>query len=127
MSPDLLTGLRALAEALPMGTAVPIPREVLLELLAPAPAVLPAPADLTVTDLCARFSRGASAVRAWLERGDFPGAYKLKGRDWRVPAAAVEAFEAAQRGPAPGQQGETGDLGAWRRVRPGESGGRRAG
>jgi hypothetical protein len=76
------------------------------------------PADLTVADLCTRFGRKPSAVRAWLERGDFPGAYKLKGRDWRVPPAAVELFEAAQRGTAPGGTGESGkDLGAWRRLR----------
>jgi predicted DNA-binding transcriptional regulator AlpA len=34
VSPDLLTGLRALAAALPAGTPIPVPAEVLLELCA---------------------------------------------------------------------------------------------
>jgi hypothetical protein len=33
VSPDLAAGLRVVAEALPAGTAVPVPREFLLELL----------------------------------------------------------------------------------------------
>lgn len=33
MTPDLAAGLRALATSLPPGTAVPVPREALLELL----------------------------------------------------------------------------------------------
>jgi len=38
-----------------------------------------------------------STVRAWVERGDFAGAYKLHGKEWRVPASAVEAFQNGQR------------------------------
>jgi hypothetical protein len=118
---DLRQHYRAVAEALPVGTAVSVPRELLLELLEASAGRLQTSAvspDLTVADLCTRFSRKPSAVRAWLERGDFPGAYRLNGREWRVPPAAVEAFEAAQRGAAPGGTGESGkDLGAWRRMR----------
>jgi hypothetical protein len=33
MSPDMIAGLRALADSLPPGTAIPLPREALLELL----------------------------------------------------------------------------------------------
>jgi hypothetical protein len=123
MRADLAAGLRAVAEALPAGTPVPVPREILLELLASRagsvqPSAMP-PADLTVADLCARFSRKPSAVRAWLERGDFEGAYKLKGRDWRVPAAAADRFQADQVGGAGAktQDVEIGDLGAWRQQR----------
>lgn len=124
MTADLAAGLRALAQALPAGTAVPVPREMLLELLAGRGGAVQTSAtplaDLTVTDLCTRFGRKPSAVRAWLERGDFPGAYKLKGRDWRVPAAAAERFQAEQvagTGAKTSAAGETGDLGAWRRLR----------
>ena len=114
--------LRALADALPAGTAVPVPREWLMELL---DGMQPEPQlerDLAVADLCARFGRKPSAVRAWLEQGLFPGAYKLRGRDWRVPAAAVEAFTKMQgnRGEYPrGTRVPAANLGAWRRVRPG--------
>ena len=71
LTSEIAAGLRALAKALPTGTAVPVPRELLLELLGgsgAAPAEL-APADLTVADLCGQFGRKPSAVRAWLERG----------------------------------------------------------
>jgi hypothetical protein len=124
MTSELAAGLRALqvyAETLPPGTAVPVPRETLLELLAGRAGGVAAhggpPADLTVADLCTWFRRKPSAVRAWLERGDFPEAYKLKGRDWRVPAAAVEAFRANQARDVGERAPAEGDLGAWRRLR----------
>ena len=67
--------------------------------------------DLNVADLAFLFKKKPSTVRAWIERGDFPGAYKLNGKEWRVPAAAVEAFQRAQQREAadPGD-----DLSAWR-------------
>jgi Helix-turn-helix domain len=101
---------------------VPVPAEVLLELLGghldPTPAPSIAPADLTVSDLARRFGRHGSTVRAWVERGLFPGAYRLQGREWRVPAAGLQAFEAGQRKCGTGQQGPKAghpvDLAAWR-------------
>ena len=115
--------LRALAEATAPGGSVLVPREWILALLSEPAAAVPPPRDLTVMDLCKRFGRKPSAVRAWLEQGDFPGAYKLRGRDWRVPAAAVEAFTAQQgiiaKDNRPGWTSErpAADLGAWRRYR----------
>ena len=63
VSPDLAAGLRALAEALPAGTAVPVPREMLLAILegAPAPAAptngtsTPNEPLLTVQEVATRF------------------------------------------------------------------------
>ena len=94
---EALRALCALRQNLPEGAAVTVPLTWLSAALEGTTAVptQPASADLTVADLCTRFGRKPSAVRAWLERGDFPGAFKLKGRDWRVPLAALEAFEAA--------------------------------
>ena len=127
MTPAAAAGLRALAEALPAGAAVPVPREWLLELLAgsPEPALptVPSvtPADLTVAQLAARFGRKPSTVRGWLDRHLIPGAYRFQGREWRVPAAALAAFEATQRSPrtsrgerGSGPRGAPVDLGAWR-------------
>jgi hypothetical protein len=68
---DVVAGLRSLAEALPAGA--------------------------TVEDLAARYGRAPSTVRGWCEAGRFPGAYKLHDREWRIPTAAVEAFEAKER------------------------------
>jgi excisionase family DNA binding protein len=125
---DVIAGLRSLAEALPTGAAVPVPREWLLELLAGSPEPRPqavqsvTPADLTVAQLAARFGRKPSTVRGWLDRGLIPGAYRFQGREWRVPAAALAAFEARQRPEnasvpivAPrAPRGRPVDLGAWR-------------
>lgn len=60
----------------------------------PAPRSL---VDVTIRDLAQLFGKRASTVRAWVERGDFPGAYKLHGREWRVPVSAIEAFKDQQR------------------------------
>jgi Helix-turn-helix domain len=129
MTSELAKGLRALAEALPASTAVPVPREVLLELLA-TPSLAPerptvtAPADLTVAELAARFGRKPSTVRGWLDRGLVAGAYRFQGREWRVPTASLAAFEEMQRlgsaagpmSPSRRARGRSVDLGAWRRT-----------
>jgi hypothetical protein len=122
VTPELRAALRVVVDAYPPGSTVPVLRELALELLAGNGAAEPTPAaDLTVADLCLQFGRKASAVRAWLERGDFAGAYKLQGRDWRVPPAAVEAYRSRQQQAAGKQQsptaGTAGDLSAWRRAR----------
>lgn len=114
-----LERLRQMAELLPAGASVTLPREALLEALGEplqTSALAAPPADLTVAELAARFQRSPSTVRGWLEADRFPGAYKLNRRDWRVPLAAVETFEAQQRA----QEAPRGaDLGAWRRQRKG--------
>lgn len=65
----------------------------------PVPASEPAAidVDLTVPQLAALFGRGSSTVRTWIEDGLFPNAYKLKGREWRVPRADIEAVQKQQR------------------------------
>ncbi|MBA3498506.1 MAG: helix-turn-helix domain-containing protein [Gemmatimonadales bacterium] len=62
-----------------------------------AAADAPSPADATAADLAGRFGRSPSTIRGWLDRGLIPGAYRFQNREWRVPAAALAAFEAAQR------------------------------
>lgn len=90
-----LERLRQAAELLPVGTSLTVTREALLEALGAAVPATPG-ADLTVGELSAHYHRAPSTVRAWLEAGRFPGAYKLNGRDWRVPPAALEAFRTGQ-------------------------------
>ncbi len=98
-------------------------RDGLLELAAgddskpDAPAV---PADFTIVELAARLHRSPSTIRGWCEHGRFDGAFKLNGRDWRIPQASVDEFLNQQRGhrPAP-------ELGAWRAVRRAQLLGRR--
>jgi helix-turn-helix protein len=125
MGSSRLDSLRAALTAMPPGTLVP--RDWVLERLSedipnvPA-AVTPAPptrVDLTIRDLAQLFRKQPSTVRAWVERGDFPGAYKLHGKEWRVPVSSIEAFQSRQRGATSDTR-----LSAWRSVRRPDAGSR---
>ncbi len=101
-NPSLLENLRREVTAMPPGAL--LPRDWLLERLSENAAYAPTsggrpapPVDLTVGYLAKLFGRQPSTVRAWLERGDFPGGYKLHGKEWRVPASGLEAFQNRQR------------------------------
>jgi hypothetical protein len=81
----------------------------------------------TVAEVALQLHRSPSTVRGWCEAGRFAGAFKLNGRDWRIPPAAVERFLDAQRPTAPSAadparaarprtgRGRSIDLGAWRK------------
>lgn len=131
MTPEQVAGLRVYLALLPAGALVPLPREVVADLLdapqagEPAPGALPPP-DLDVGALAKRWGRKPGTIRAWCERGTLPGAYRRNRREWRVPVAAVLAFEEAGRkdgeapaaispAPAPVRRGRAPDLGAWRK------------
>ena len=88
----------------------------------PTPTSAPLPvADLTVPQLAARIGRKAVTVRGWCEHGRFAGAYKLNGRDWRIPLSGVLAFETAQRNPvAPVTSTPPPSLKLWRQHRKGK-------
>jgi len=114
-----LEELRELAARLPPGSSVTLPRDALLEAVGEPSRSQPS-ADLTVAQLAARFYRSPSTVRAWVEAGRFPDAYKLEGRDWRVPESSLAAFIAAQRrGPRPPSSipATPSSISAWRNVR----------
>src|SRR5688572_8438368 len=105
MTAKLAAGLRALAEALPVGTAVPVPREILLELL-DAPALQPSarPASngaaaapdeqlLTVREVAERFGLTSD----WLYRHwRAVGGVKLGRKVLRFPASAVREYIATK-------------------------------
>jgi hypothetical protein len=111
--------LLAMLQALPPGAMLPV--SWLVEQLTAA-GVLDAPPatverDLTAAEFGARFGRSASTVRLWCEQGRVRGAYKLRGKEWRIPCAAVDQFRKAEQGaPAPDlPRPFTGDLGDWRK------------
>ena len=93
--------LRELAERLPPGGSLTLTRDALLDLAAAESGDRSdhanAPPELTVPELAGRFHRSPSTIRDWCEQGRFEGAFKLNGRDWRIPKAAVDAFLARQR------------------------------
>ncbi len=112
---DLADRLRELAERLPQGGSLTLSRDGLLSLASEHDSDPDQPCgrpDFTIAELAARFYRSPSTIRGWCERGRFEGAYKLNGRDWRVPPAGVDAFLAEQRG-----EQAVARLGAWRAVR----------
>lgn len=111
--------LRAIAAAVAPDQAVTVPARWLLEVLDHTPAPPPVVSlDLSVEQLAAQFDRAASTVRGWIERGDFPGAYRRNGREWRVPVEAVRRYQEQQRASAPAPAGAVG-LGDWRaHIRP---------
>ncbi len=113
---NLADRLRELADRLPTGGSLTLTRDALLELAAVGNGQLEAEAvaDLNVAELADRFHRSPSTVRDWCEQGHFEGAYKLNGRDWRIPEAAVDAFVARQRRQPPEPLVR---LSAWRAVR----------
>jgi hypothetical protein len=118
MASPQMENLRTALAAMPPGALVP--RDWLLEQLSdPPPATsgsssTPSPlVDLTIGDLGRLFGKQPSTVRAWVERGDFPGAYKLHGKEWRIPVSGVDAFQNRQRGAKSKPR-----LSAWRSVKP---------
>jgi hypothetical protein len=116
----LLPRLRALVAAAPAGSSVTLPLDWLREQLEALDRTQPAGgvAELTVEAVAARYGRAPSTVRAWCLAGRLAGAYRLRGREWRIPAGALQAFLEAER-PAQtaGLSRKAGsDLGAWRRL-----------
>lgn len=106
--------LRELAERLPQGGSVTLTRDGLLELASGEGGQVEQVigTDLTVGEVSERFHRSVSTVREWCERGRFEGAYKLNGRDWRIPVQALNKFLAGQRA-----ESSVSELRAWRSVR----------
>jgi excisionase family DNA binding protein len=78
--------------------------------------------DLTVEDVAAAFGRAVSTVRSWCQAGRIPGAYRLRGREWRIPPAGLDAFRVGEQSglSAPLARAPSSaavDLGRWRKLR----------
>ncbi len=112
--------LRELAERLPPGASLTLTRGGLLELAGVdggKAEQATRQADFTVHDVAVRFHRSPSTIRDWCEHGRLEGAYKLNGRDWRIPQVAVDAFLALQRRE---HQVAPVSLSAWRAMQGGD-------
>lgn len=116
-----LRDLRDTLTPLPLGALVPASwvLEQLDEDVAQTPAATAgAMVDFTVPDIASRFHRAASTIRTWCENGQLPGAYRLNGREWRIPASAVHALQQAaaeRKRPAKSTESpKATDVGTWR-------------
>lgn len=64
--------------------------------------------------------RSASTVRDYCRRELLPGAYRQRGREWRIPPDAIRAFQAAEARGAAQAANRAGksdniDLSSWRK------------
>lgn len=78
--------------------------------------------DWTVRNVADRLGRSPSTVRGWCGSGVLPGAYRFRGREWRIPRRALRALldsEAeGRRRDRPGTiDTEQINIGAWQEVR----------
>lgn len=68
----------------------------------------------TIAQVAAAFHRDHTTIWAWVQAGEFSGAYRLQGREWRLPLKGIEAFLARQQ--APREKGRRQiSLGSWRK------------
>jgi excisionase family DNA binding protein len=78
--------------------------------------------DLTVTEVAKLFGRGESTVRTWIAAGEFPNAYKLHQREWRVPRTDVLTLQLRHQRAEHSTEAvieDVNELGAWRKHRIG--------
>jgi hypothetical protein len=121
---SLRSDLEAITRGMPPGSSVTLPTDWLRgRLEEEGGEVSPPDSLLTLEQIADRVGRAGSTVRTWCNLGHFEGAFRLNGRDWRVPESALRRYLEGQTetGEAPGRAGvgREADLGSWRRVRRG--------
>lgn len=115
--PQTLEELRVWATNAPPGTSIPVAS--LVAMLANVEAGDDPLADLTVQEAAVELRRAPSTVRGWLGSGALRG-YRLNGREWHVPRAAVREYLEAQRNgnrQVTKRNGKAADLSAWKNVK----------
>jgi excisionase family DNA binding protein len=114
--------LQEIVAGMPEGGSVTLPVAWLQGLLEEAEHEGDVPDELlTLEAVAERVGRAESTVRTWCNSGKLEGAFRLCGRDWRIPESALRSFLEGQvkgddAAESPGAHGEA-DLGSWRRIR----------
>jgi hypothetical protein len=125
VSPEARAGLQALADALPAGSSISLPREWLLALLEGTTAAPAQPAEYTAKEAARMLGRAPGTIRTWCEQGMVRDSYRNAGREWKIPAASLEDLRVRCRAgrlrspevarPTPAQT--PADLSAWQHVK----------
>lgn len=113
--------IRRIVDPLPPGASVSLPADVLRSWLEQADEDAPPPApdecfDLTVASAAELVGRAPSTVRGWCASGTLPGAYRLQGREWRVPRASLAALRNGPREKSVKHERRQPALDEWRRA-----------
>jgi hypothetical protein len=74
--------------------------------------------DLSCADVATALHRKSGTIRGWCFRGELVGAYRLNGRDWRIPRAWLRAYLDLQSAGKSPVNVEHVDLGSWRNKAP---------
>ncbi|MDX2206041.1 MAG: helix-turn-helix domain-containing protein [Gemmatimonadales bacterium] len=53
----------------------------------------PAEVDMSAPQVAELLGRTTNCVAGWCRLGLFRGAYRLRGREWRIPRAAFDSFQ----------------------------------
>jgi len=79
----------------------------------------PGEAMLSAVAFGQRFDRSASWTKDLCRRGELEGAFRLPNGAWRIPAAAVGVYVAAQQAPdvVPLVPRRTGSISDWRKLK----------
>lgn len=84
--------LRAIVEGMPPDGAVTLPVAFLTGLIESEGAEPGMGKLLTLGDVAEIAGRSVSTIRSWCNSGQIAGAFRLQGRDWRIPAADLQRF-----------------------------------
>lgn len=72
--------------------------------------------DLTVEEVAEKLgNRSPGTIRNWCNQGLIPEAYKLNGREWRIPPAALNALKGEKPKPRIAMKEPVVDIGSWRK------------
>jgi hypothetical protein len=75
---------------------------------------------LPLAEIASRYGRAESMVRNWCAHGLLPGAYRMNGREWLIPSAALASLRGARAarddGSSSRERHTAPDLSAWRRI-----------
>ena len=116
---DLTEHIQRIVDGMPEGAAVTLPVSWLREQLELQDGAGREIGDLNCEEAAKTLARSPSTVRDWCRAGDIPNAYRLKGREWRIPRSGLREFLEGQGNSRPKTShcSRKVDLSAWRRER----------